>query len=736
MQNSNLTQAENRTTYPSIYPIISHDTEEYNPVNEDILEDTEAKAANISEEETAALLEQSGAAMDAILLRTMTRQYTAGEKAKMILAGDIAPTSPTQQTIIDKVNESIKAGIMSYITADKLQNGTERAVIQARILNALNLYRAEEVKKAGEEAAAITQGDSEAKANARRAAEKAVEMSMPVFKSIPFSTIAALLEATNTVRVFSIHENASYDEKQLIYREYMNGKPTIWRTISKTGIHNNPLVEIAAIIGDLNPDLSNTGKFNIIGYLMRSENVLIQDTSITTQGNYIWALNGIIDLSRVKWTAPANKYLTPEGKVFDFYEYGSEKAEELAFTSIPLRIWRRSVPCVDNLPCPDKYNEKDGTHWNPIDGIKELFHDNEQYKAQLVFYIIQGAIRGTNYGRGFIFKDATEYAGGGNGKSTVALIIEYLLGMENILNRSIAEYEEDNRQLDGLESCMAVISAEMPAGSKAYKGDKFKELCRQEGPISYDRKYKSPMTTFFRGPVIQCTNPKGIKFKDESDSMHRKYEVVEFSKCFAKKGQQEREYIKSNYIRDKEVLDYLAWYCLTQIPLLDLETGFPAELLDKFNEAKQDFIKDTKIVWKFWDDMLTPVTYTDEEGQTETYRKWKHDIIPLAIAEEIYKQWARDNGYSTVQSENFRNRTEQYIGTLNNWKFFDTYNKVSLKAVEKNNPLPEVSHMNELFYKGKPMTEYRHFNETEEGYCYTESMTKRKYAGYILYTGA
>ena len=760
-----------QATYAPIYPssIISHDTEEFNPVNEGILEDTEAKAAtdtaaktaprkiatdaeadllktagyNVDEgdeltEEQEAFLHNNvfGGSGNASMNRQTAKQYTAAEKAKLILAGDIEPLNPTQQAVINKVNEAIRCGLMSDITAAKLQDEAERAKIQARILNSLQFYRMAEIEAAGEAAAlaAATMG-KDAQDGARKAAIAAAAKSVKEFQNIPFSVIATLLEATDTVRVYATNREASFDEKQLIYRSFTNGKPTIWRVMSKTGIHNQPLVEIADIIGDLNPELNNTGKYNIIGYLMRTKNVLLQDTSKETQGTYIWALNGIIDLSRVKWNAAANGYRTPEGKVFDLHEYGSEKAEELAFKVIPTSLLRRYIPCVDSLPIPDKFNVFDKTHWNPIDGIKELFDDNEQYKADLMFYIMQGALRRTNYGRGFIFKDATEYAGGGNGKSTVVLMIEYLLGTENVLKRNIAQYEKDRRQLDGLEHSMAVLSTEMPDLSEALKGDVFKELIRQEGTISYDIKYKSPMTTFYRGPVIQCTNAKGIRFKDETDSMSRKYEVIEFRKSFAKEGTISRDYIQTDYIMDSDVLDYLAWYCLTQIPLLNLSVGFPVDLLNKLKEAKDDFIKDTRVVWKFWDYMLTPVTYTDEDGNTETYRRWNHNIIPLNSAEAIYRLWAADNNYSIANNEHFRNRKEQYIKTLSDWKFFDSSHKARLKAVEKNNPLPEVGKIGEAYCNGKKLANKRYYNETEEGFCYSEDMVKSKFAGYIMYCG-
>lgn len=757
-----------QATYAPIYPssIISHDTEEFNPVNEGILEDTEAKAATdtaaktaprkIATDAEADLLKMAGYdveegdelteeqidalkdAASALLGGIITKQnMTPEEEAKRILAGEMEATQSTAQVVIDKVVDMIKAGFLPVSTLD-LRSPSRRQAIVNNVVSALNKVREQDIKDIAGNAAKKAGGGKAAQNEAYQKAAKEAEYYIPKFKELPPAIISAILEVSGTVRVYATKKAEEYDKKQLIFRVYMNGKPTIWQTISTTGINGAPLVEIADIINGLNSGLSKDGKYNIIGSLMQSENILIQDTDKNAQGNFIWFLNGIADISRVKWNAPAGRNLTPEGNVFDFYEYGTEKAEELVYRFIPFRMIDDVMENVKDMQCPDKFNLKDGTHWNPIDGVKEVFFDNEQYKAVLMFQIMQGGIRGTNYGRSFIFKDATEGAGGGNAKSTISNLIGNVLGADRILHVSIADMAEDERMLSGLETKTAIISDEMPDGSRAYKADRYKQLCRQDGAITFNRKYQSAMTVFWRGVMIQCTNPKGIRFKDDSDSADRVYEVVEFNKSFAAKGTVERKYIKDNYICDKEVLHYLRWYVLACIPMVDIGTGFDPELLAKLTDAKDRLRTDSRPAWQFLDEKFMPKIYVDEQGQEYEVVEFPHKRIPLPVLWLMYRGWTSENGTDAGRQHNFNMRVMQWCNAHKGWCFTDTDKQCGLLREDVETAAPALERYSQYLYTGKEyLTEVRSDEFGQERTFYKLSLLekKKRFAGWIEYRG-
>ena len=76
--------------------------------------------------------------------------------------------------------------------------------------------------------------------------------------------------------------------------------------------------------------------------------------------------------------------------------------------------------------------------------------------------------------------------------------------------------------------------------------------------ITINRKYLSHLKFKFKGVIIQCINELP-RIRDRSDSFLRRILIVPMTKCFTGC---ERKYIKEDYLRRQEVLEYVLYKVL------------------------------------------------------------------------------------------------------------------------------------------------------------------------------
>ena len=95
-----------------------------------------------------------------------------------------------------------------------------------------------------------------------------------------------------------------------------------------------------------------------------------------------------------------------------------------------------------------------------------------------------------------------------------------------------------------------------------------------------DRKFKDPRSVLFNGFMVQCVNELP-KLRDKSESLYRRLLVIPFEKRFEGR---ERKYIKDDYLKRKDVLEYVLYKLLATTDYYELDV--PQTCIDMLEEFK------------------------------------------------------------------------------------------------------------------------------------------------------
>ena len=134
--------------------------------------------------------------------------------------------------------------------------------------------------------------------------------------------------------------------------------------------------------------------------------------------------------------------------------------------------------------------------------------------------------------------------------------------------------------------------------------------------VSINRKYKAPVAFQFRGFMVQCLNEMP-RIKDRSDSFYRRQLFIPFTKCFTGI---ERKYIKEDYLKRKDVLEYV----LKRVLNMNYYTlSEPAACKNALEEYK-DFVDTTR---SFMQEIMPKLQWT---------------LVPFDFLFDLYKVWYKD----------------------------------------------------------------------------------------------
>ncbi|MCR6108723.1 ATPase [Salipaludibacillus agaradhaerens] len=261
--------------------------------------------------------------------------------------------------------------------------------------------------------------------------------------------------------------------------------------------------------------------------------------------------------------------------------------------------------------------EADGTHWDVetwLNGLSVTPEVNE-----LLWQVIAASLqpnRGMNKSIWFYSES------GNNGKGTVGQLIKNLLGKGNYSSLSVIDFNHEFKKQD-LLGVAANIADENDVDKYIDSVKDYKASITGDDVI-INRKHKDPVRVQFRGLNIQMMN--GLpKTKDKTGSFYRRLIIVPFIKSFTNNG--EKNYIKSDYIARREVLEYVLYKALS---LEFDEFSVPqasAYLLDQYREKNNP-------VLDFWNELR-------EEFQ------W--DLVPKQFLYDLYQKWfERSNPSGTI----------------------------------------------------------------------------------------
>jgi len=263
------------------------------------------------------------------------------------------------------------------------------------------------------------------------------------------------------------------------------------------------------------------------------------------------------------------------------------------------------------------HNDADGTDWDVESWMRDFYTSIDplteeevvdEAMSELLWEVIGAVARPYNswHKCAFLFS-----AQGNNGKGTLLSLMRNMLGVGNYASIPLADFGKDFL-LEPLTRANAVLVDENDVGTFVEKAANFKAVVTND-VITINRKYKAPIAHQHFGFMVQCLNDPPV-FKDKSESVYRRQLFIPFIKSFTGA---ERKYIKDDYLKRPEVLEYVLKRVLT---MNYYELSEP--LLVK--AALSEFKNTNDPVRAFW---------------TEVERELRWDLVPFTFAYDLYKAW-------------------------------------------------------------------------------------------------
>lgn len=256
------------------------------------------------------------------------------------------------------------------------------------------------------------------------------------------------------------------------------------------------------------------------------------------------------------------------------------------------------------------HNDEDGTDWDVESWMNELSNDPEIVNT---LWEVTGAVVRPNVPWG---KAAWFYSeSGNNGKGTLCSMFRNLLGEGSHCSISLSDMGKDF-MLEPMTRATAIIVDENDVGTYIDKAANLKAIVTGD-VVQINRKFKTPIPYQFKGFMVQCLNEMP-RIKDKSDSFFRRQLFIPFTKCFTGA---ERKYIKQDYLKRREVLEYILYKVLN---------------MNYYELSTPQACEDALAEYKAFND---PVRQFMEEIMEQLV--W--DLVPFSFLYDLYKAWYRKN---------------------------------------------------------------------------------------------
>ena len=571
----------------------------------------------------------------------------------------------TIDNIIKRVRDWLAITTDFDLNEETVRNAETREHIAAAIMTRLNNERQKEIARMVVEEVALNKGNGEK--DITRAAIQTFGKLLPPQPYMPASIIADILAKAGIIKILDYNgEDGTRDERAelLVYRYHdKQGRPTIYRNLDETRPLAEP--EIFTIIQALNSRTSEAQRKDMLTQLRESAPRVYGKQE--PDNNYIYAPNGIIDCHGIRWNPVMGLNMRPDGSTATLIPWGTPEAETIIAKEMPLRysVNRRYID--DPGLQPPVIDNGDGTTWDPVNGIRVLFEDDDQASPDLIWQIIQATARGTNYGHAVIFANAGGGQGGGNGKDTILGLIKEIIGIYNTMAVSIHELGNENFPLDGLQNRAAIINSEEEEGKTGSR--LFKLLARQDSQIPIARKHQTTLYINWRGMAIWAFNGDSIAFIGKDDAVWRGVIVIRFEKSFDIPGMRKLP-VKEDYIHRPEVLEYVLWHAINKTPWLGSE-GYDKDLLLSFEANRKEMRENSNPVFVFLNEMLLG---NQAEGIAPKIH-WTQ--TPTSWLYSIYKKWATEDNamtHITATKKAFANEVRKWVGEHRDAFYFEEKN--------------------------------------------------------------
>lgn len=278
------------------------------------------------------------------------------------------------------------------------------------------------------------------------------------------------------------------------------------------------------------------------------------------------------------------------------------------------------------------HNDMDNTDWDVESWMQELVDDLKT--VNLLWQILGAVIRpNVRWNKAAWFYSEK----GNNGKGTFCELARGICGENTYVSLSLEEMGKEFR-LEPLLQATAIITDENDVGTFIDKAANLKAIITGD-MVSVNRKYKEPLTFRFRGFMIQCLNEMP-KIRDKSDSFFRRQIFVLFDKCFTGK---ERAYIKNDYLKRKEVLEYVLYKVLNM-------NYYELNVPESCKKALEEYKEYVDPIRAFLKEMMPQFVW---------------DMLPWGFLYDLYCAWYKRNnpGFNNgiVNKTRFINDVKQLI---------------------------------------------------------------------------
>lgn len=319
----------------------------------------------------------------------------------------------------------------------------------------------------------------------------------------------------------------------------------------------------------------------------------------------------------------------------------------------PEKVFTRKchIPYNPFAKNPVIHNDKDGTDWDIESWMKSLF-DVDDGRPELMWQMLGAAIRpNVSWNRSFWLTSST----GCNGKGCVLQLVRSLVGEGAYAKLSLSEMSEEFK-LTELIGAMVVTSDENSVGKYIDDCANFKEIVTADN-LLVNRKHKTPITMRFHGLVIECFND-WPRIHDKTLSFFRRQIQVPFDKSFLN---DERKYIKDDYLLREEVLEYVLWR------VINMKDYYDFDIPDSCKVAQDDYMIYNDPVRQFADDMMPRL-------------QW--DFVPSEFIWDLYVSWSAINnpGGQTGSRNKFISDLKTVLDETGIWQYHDKNHKVHTGA--------------------------------------------------------
>lgn len=283
----------------------------------------------------------------------------------------------------------------------------------------------------------------------------------------------------------------------------------------------------------------------------------------------------------------------------------------LPFSSNQVFISKSHVNYINNAKNPKLTTPDDHIQWDVVSWMKTLSDDPE---IVTLLWQILGAIIRPNVSWD---KSAWLYSThGNNGKGTLCELMRNLCGAGSYAKISLNDFSQDY-MLTPLMTASAIITDENDVGTYIDKAANLKAV-ETGDVITINRKFKDPVSYQFKGFMVQCLN-EFPKVKDRSESFYRRQIFIPMTKNF--KGH-ERKYIKQDYLKRQDVLEYVLYHVLHDTNYYELSIPKACENVmgdyKSFNDPIRDFL-------------------------AEIVPECQWNLLPFNFLYDLYLAWMRRN---------------------------------------------------------------------------------------------